>query len=275
MGKKIGNKNGGQKMELKQKDIACFKLGELENPRFWSRFSDRPILKGARIIDIGSGWGSLCVDMALAGAEKVVGLDLKSELVDFSNTYVQLNYPELKKVIEFKELHLKNYEGYEYDYIVSKDTFEHILDLDVMLCEMKKRLKLGGRIYAGFGPLYKSPYGDHDRRRTMFKAWGLLGRFLAYIPWGHLFLESFMICMHNRYRERKINSIRDTGLNKLALSDYQKIFSDSGMSILDFQTNISRSAASRIISLGKHVTVLEDFFTHNIYCILEKPAHNS
>ena len=260
-------------MEMKQNDIACFKLGEHENPRFWSRFSEMPNLKAARIIDIGSGWGSLCVDMALAGAEKVVGLDLKSDLVDFSNIYVQLKYPQLKGAIEFKELHLKNYDENGFDYIVSKDTFEHIVDLDVMLCEMKKRLKPGGRIYAGFGPLYKSPYGDHDRRRTIFKPWGLWGRLLTLIPWAHLFMESLMIDMHNRYREKKINSIRDLGLNTLALSDYRDVFSESGLSIVDFRVNVSSSIKSKNLSLLKCVPPFEDFCTHNIYCILENPAH--
>ena len=171
-------------------------------------------------------------------------------------------------------MHLKNYDENGFDYIVSKDTFEHIVDLDVMLCEMKKRLKPGGRIYAGFGPLYKCPYGDHDRRRTIFKPLGLCGRMLALIPWGHLFMEPLMICMHNRYRERKINSIRETGLNKLALSDYQKIFSESGLSIVNIRKNMSSSIKSKILSFGGRVPFLENFCTHNIYCILENPAHH-
>ena len=262
-------------MTLKEGDIAYFNLGEHENPIFWSRFSEIPNLKGARIIDIGSGHGSLCVDMALAGAKKVVGLDLRSDLVDFSNIYVQLKYPQLKNIIEFKASHLKNYDEDGFDYIVSKDTFEHILDLNVMLCEMRKRLKPGGRIYAGFGPLYRCPYGDHDRRKTIFKPWGHWGRMLSLIPWGHLFMESLMICLHNRYCERKINSIEETGLNKLAMSDYQKIFSESGFLIFDIRKNVSKSIRSKILSVGRRLPFLEDFCTHNIYCILENPSHHS
>ena len=59
-----------------------------------------------------------------------------------------------------------------FDYIVAKNSFEHIIGLEKMLEEMKKRLKPGGNIYTGFGPLYNSPNGPHMEK--------------IIIPWGHL-----------------------------------------------------------------------------------------
>jgi hypothetical protein len=42
-------------MELRQADVDHFMRGESENPRFWSRFGGSPDLKGATVLEIGSG----------------------------------------------------------------------------------------------------------------------------------------------------------------------------------------------------------------------------
>jgi SAM-dependent methyltransferase len=209
--------------------------------------------------------------MASAGAEQVVGLDIKPRLVGFSNAYLRRHYAHLTHVVEFRAVHLRDYdESVAFDLIVSKDTFEHIIDLDGMLWEMKKRLKPGGRIYAGFGPLYPSPYGDHDRRRTALAPWGFWGRLLAAIPWGHLGTESLIVRMNNRHRKKKATSMHDLGLNKMSATDFWTAFDESGLAIIDFRVNRSRKTVSRIFSLMAKVPILKDYVTHNVYCILEK-----
>ena len=60
-------------MEFKQVDIDNFKRGGRENPIFWSRFRESTRLAGATVLDVGSGWGRLCVDIAQAGAVRVIG----------------------------------------------------------------------------------------------------------------------------------------------------------------------------------------------------------
>lgn len=259
-------------MGLLQEQITYFKRGKYENPRFWSRFGEKPNLKGATSLDVGCGLGSLCIDIALSGARQVVGLDMDSRSIDFANENLKQNYPQLTNIVTFKEMDLRDYDGdkFTFDYIISKNTFEHIIDLDSLLSAMEKHLKPGGRIYAGFGPLWTSPYGDHDRRRTSFRQWGLWGRFLALIPWGHLLMESTIVNMRNRYREEKNESMYDLGLNKMSLSDYRRAFRESNLSIIDFRVNQSPSFQSKVFSLLRRVPFLEDYCTYNIYCILEK-----
>jgi SAM-dependent methyltransferase len=252
-------------------DIEHFQRGKDENSRFWSRFNEIPSFEGAAVLDVGSGWGSLGVDMASAGAKKVVGLDIKCRLVDFANCYTKKICPHLAETIQFECLDLKHYdEQAVFDIIVSKDSFEHIIDLSGMIEEMKKRLKPGGKIYAGFGPLYTSPYGDHDRRRTILKSWGIFGQILALIPWLHLLIEPILVTMYNRYREKKITSIRDLQLNKFAWSDYREIFRKSGLNIVYLSKNNSVSMSSRLLSILAKLSFLEDLCIHNVYCILEK-----
>ena len=60
-----------------------------------------------------------------------------------------------------------------FDVVVSRDTFEHIHDLPEVLRHLARLLRPEGRVYVGFGPLYRSPFGDH----------GLLG---LRLPWLHL-----------------------------------------------------------------------------------------
>jgi SAM-dependent methyltransferase len=152
---------------------------------------------------------------------------------------------------------IRNYAGYAFDYIVSFSAFEHIIELDKVLDAMKNNLKSKGRIYVGFGPLWNSPFGDHRRTKTI-------------IPWGHLlFSESLLITKLNLFREKKINSIYDLGLNKLSLSDYRRMFRNSGLQVKNFKINVSDNFISKIFSVIRKIPFLEEYFTHNIYCIWE------
>jgi SAM-dependent methyltransferase len=212
--------------------------------------------------------------MALAGAATVVGLDIRSDLTGFATAYVKQNYPQVQGIVEFVAMDLQDYDRVTFDLIVSKDSFEHFIDLDGMLREMKKRLKPGGRIYAGFGPLYTSPYGDHNRRKRLLSSWGCWGRLAALVPWGHLFLESTLIDMHNCYRERKVASIQDMQLNGLSVSDYRRIFHRSGLSTVDLRMNQSTVLPYKVLSLLAKIPLLEDYCVANVYVIFENENGN-
>lgn len=245
-------------MKLLQEDIEYFKKGEYENPRFWSRFGGKPHLEGTCVLDVGCGHGSLCIDIALSGAKRVLGLDTNSRLIAFAKENLKRDYPHLANTVEFKATDLKGYVEPVFDYIVSKDTFEHIIHLDAMLADMKRCLTPGGRIYAGFGPLYNSPFGDHNLTRTP-------------LPWGHLLIkESRIIKRLNRSRKNKIDSILDLGLNKMSLADYRRVFQESGLSIVSLRVNQSASVMSKLFSLIRRVPPLEEYFSHNVYCILRR-----
>lgn len=243
--------------ELLQADIEYFKRRLCKNPNFWSRLGRKPLLRGKTVCEVGCGHGSLCIDIALSGAKKIVGLDINSRLIDFAKENLRRNYPQLTNIIEFKNIDLKDYHEHVFDYIVSEASFEHIINLDRMLIEMKRRLKLDGIIYTGFGPLYNSPFGDHGRTK-------------AIIPWGHLLIkESVLINRLNRNRKNKINSIYNLGLNKMSLANYQRVFQESGLSIIYFRINQSSNIISKLFSIIRRIPFLEEYFSHNIYCILK------
>jgi SAM-dependent methyltransferase len=243
---------------LLQEDVDYFNRGEVENKKFWARLGNPPLLKNAVVLDVGCGHGSLCVDAALSGARKVVGLDLDSHRINFANENLKQNYPQLIEIIEFRDIDLQDYNGSKFDVILSKDSFEHILDLDIVLENMKSHLNQSGRIYIGFAPLYCSPTGDHGRTKIP-------------IPWGHLLIsERIIIERLNRRRTQKINSIYDLGLNKMSLKEYRNLLNHCGLKMVYFRTNVSDNLGMKVFSLFSKIKPLEEYFTHNLYCILEK-----
>ena len=78
------------------------------------------------------------------------------------------------------ELGLEELEDASYDVIVSKDVFEHVDELFDVFPNLIDKLKPGGKILLGFGPLWYSPFGDHgiSKRITGVK-----------VPWMHLFIS--------------------------------------------------------------------------------------
>ncbi len=243
---------------LERVDLEYFERGKAENLNFWTNLNGEPDFTGKKILDIGCGHGSLCVYLASKGAKQVIGIDTDQRHIDFARNNVLINYPQFKKSVNYICCEISQLEEYEFDIIVSKDTFEHIMNLSMVLDQINYKLKLQGKAYIGIGPLYNSPYGDHGRTK-------------AILPWGHLiFPESFLLKRINRHRNVNIKSIYELGLNKYSLADYRKRFYKSKLTVLLFQVNASHSFKSRLFSSLRYISLLEEYISHNLYCILQK-----
>ena len=245
-------------MNLDSKYLPYFEKQRREkNPIFWSRF-EKIDLTGLKVLEIGCGQGSMCIDIAAKGAANVFGLDIDNQLIEFANQNLHKRFPQFTGIVSFLCLNLADLPEDRFDIIISKAAFEHVLNLEMLLEEMNKRLKTGGKIYTGFGPLYNSPWGDHKRTK-------------AVIPWGHLILpQPFLKKRINKNRKNKINSFRDLGLNLLSLKQYKEIFNSSPLHTTDFRTNVSENKLSKLLPMICKIPFLREYFTFNIYCILEK-----
>ena len=244
---------------MRAEDLDYFKKEkEIKNPIFLSRFPNI-IFNNLNVLDLGCGHGALSIDIAQQGANKVVGIDLNKKLIDFANDNLKNNYKKFINKITFTATNLKYHDRINYDIIISKASFEHIINLDDFMLEIKNKLKIGGRLITGFGPLYNSPWGDH--RRLKHK-----------LPWSHVILpERYFINKLNKSRIDKISNIYDLGLNGLSLKQYKRIFFHTkGFKVVDFRTNVTNKFSGKLFNKFVYIPGCKEFFTFNIYCILKR-----
>ena len=243
---------------LNQADVDYFNRGIIENPRFWSRFPSILSFKNMRVLDVGCGHGSMCIFLAKAEAKNVVGIDLDSERISFAKENLSIIYPELSQTVEFRDVNIDQLENETFDIVVSKDSFEHIMDLPNIMGHIRRVLKKGGRLYTGFAPLYRTFNGDHGRTKSI-------------IPWGHLIIpERILLKRLNKKSIHRVDSICDLGLNKLSLKEYKKIFNESGLKVIYFKTNESKNILAKLFKIVSKIPFLEEFFTYHLHAILEK-----
>ena len=81
---------------MKLHDIKYFEHGKIENKKFWKRLGSIPDFKNKKVLDFGCGHGSLTLEIAALGAQKVIGIDLEIDLINFAQENLDQNFPALK-----------------------------------------------------------------------------------------------------------------------------------------------------------------------------------
>ncbi|RFZ52423.1 Ubiquinone biosynthesis O-methyltransferase [Mycobacterium marinum] len=227
------------------------------NKEYWRRFGVVPDWAGKRVLDVGCGHGALSIDIAQAGAS-VLGVDLDEGRVAFANRNLAQRFPELADRVRFRAVDVRSLPVDEpFDVIVSKDTFEHVADVASLLRALGERLtRPGGRIYAGFSPLYYSPFGDHGR--TGLK-----------VPWAHAILPKRLVfAAAARKYGHPVGSLLDIGLNGNTPDQFRAAFDNSGLRQLDIGYN--RGAKRLLPALERarrHWRRFDRFTTVSIYAV--------
>ena len=170
--------------ELSQALIELFEKNQSrefnEIPVFWERLGGTEFIEGKKVLDFGSGLGSMTIDLIKKGASEVHGIEIDDNYKRFAERNLELKYGDYKEKIRYFSESLDSLEDESYDVIVSKDVFEHVIGLDELYPILIKKLKTGGRLLLGFRPLWYSAFGDHgiSQRISGFK-----------IPWLHLLMS--------------------------------------------------------------------------------------
>lgn len=224
------------------------------NREFWRRFGLEPDWKGKHVLDVGCGHGALSIEVARAGAS-VLGVDTDDGRIDFAIRNLAERFPELSNRVTFRAFDATMLPTADlFDVIVSKDTFEHVDDPTALLKRLGGLLAPGGLLYAGFSPLYYSPFGDHAR--TGLK-----------IPWAHGVLPRRAVyaaaARHNRHR---VNSLLDIGLNGSTPAQFRTAFENSGLRLLNIAYNRGEKRLLPVLEKArKWFPRLDRFTTVSIY----------
>lgn len=244
--------------------LRYFEKQVLNSQKYWRRLGGRPDFSGKVVLEIGCGHGALCIDAAISGAQRVIGIDLIGRRIEFAHRIVAERFPNIANKIEFHQLDINEMALEDkVDFVISKDTFEHIMNLDQVLLSVKRVLRKGGLLITGFSPLYYSPFGDHG-----FHAIGK--RFK--LPWAHLLIgDARVVAAYNRHHPGiKCYSVYDLGLNKLKRRDFLQAFEQAGFEIVSETVNALEGASKLmpVLRFLNKVPHLEDYTTVNMYVVL-------
>ena len=229
-----------------------------------------PALEGAKVLEIGCGHGERVMQIATLGASQAVGVDIMATRIEQARQSIKELPEEIRGRISFVASNINDVDEDNFDIVVSENAFEHINEVDEVLGEIKKRLKVGGKAYIGFGPLYHSPYGDHEWMRAVLP-------FRKYFPWpwGHLFFRNYIF---RKLSEQHDTEITDTAnwpylaLNEKSVDDFLRLFEESGLELASVEYNPAQSFKAKLFKLIGRFKPTRKYFTWAILAVLEKKS---
>jgi SAM-dependent methyltransferase len=226
---------------------------------FWRRIGLEPDVRDARVLDLGCGQGVVTVNLAQRGAREVVGLDVDADAISFAGSYVPDAYPAFTGKVRFVCHDIADLAGSEsFDFVFSKDAFEHILDLKGVVGHIQRLLKPGGRLILGTSPLNYSVFGDHD----------LVGQ---RIPWLTAIPEPLLFRFAAWKNGTQWRRAADAGLNKMTPKQFRSLFSSSSWRIEMIKYNAGISPAiTSVLGTLRAIPLIEKYVTVSIYAVLER-----
>jgi len=211
---------------------------------FGDRFLDE--VRDRTVIDFGCGHGAESVEMALAGARRVIGIDIREHHLQIARDYAAAAGVADRCVF-------MRTPDEPADIVVSLDSFEHFSDPASILRIMADYLKPDGRVSASFGPTWYHPLGGH---------------LFSVFPWAHLlFTERALLQWRKTLRPRQTAmSFEECGLNRMTIGRFERLVAQSPLKCASFEARPIRG-----IRLLSH-PLLREFGTSTVRCTLTKRA---
>jgi SAM-dependent methyltransferase len=212
---------------------------------------------GARVLDVGSGYGAMCFHLAENGAAHVVGMEVDSSLVDFSRSLLAGPYAHLADRVEFQLVgDVSELEEFEFDLILTQDVLIYIQDLERFVAALSRRLKPGGTLAIGMSPLWYSPWG------------GLIGH-TTRLPWAHLLFREEL------FTERGHSFFGDS---RMSARRFLSVMRNSGLEERYLAFNVvsrtGRFTRAALVAMGalRMVPGIRELMTFSVYGSWQKPA---
>src|SRR3989441_3802240 len=195
------------------------------------------------VIDFGCGKGEEAVEIAMRGARRVVGVDIRSDLLEIAHASAER--AGVSDCCTFTEVPSERA-----DVIVSLDAFEHYENPAEPLRVMESILKPGGCILITFGPPWFHPLGGH---------------LFSVFPWAHLiFTEKALIRWRSDFKTDGATRFTEVegGLNGMTVRRFRRLIEESGYVVERFETVPIRTL--RLLS----TRLTQEFVTAVVRCTL-------
>ena len=178
------------------------KLETLFGPQIWDEIA------GRIVIDFGCGTGGEAVEMAKRGAKRVIGIDIRENVLAEARRAAAR-----ENVADRCVFGLDTEERGEV--LVSLDAFEHFDDPRGVLRRWRELVKDGGAVRLVFGPTWYHPLGGH---------------LFSVFPWAHLiFTERALIRWRADFKTDGATRFSEVegGLNQMTIRRFEKLVAES------------------------------------------------
>ena len=207
------------------------------------------------ILDYGCGWGGETLWVARR-TRSVAGVDVDAAAIAQARRALETSGVRNCR-FELSPDGRLPFPDASFDAVLSTDTFEHVMDLDLAFREIARVLKPGGSLLTRFGPLFRSPHGGH-------LYWA------CKVPYAHLMfgIQSIVALRERRGgAPRRVRSWQDLGLNGKRFDDYRRAMSAAGFEVVRF-----RPIPVRGTWLAVKLRLLKDLFIFGIDCHIKRPG---
>jgi SAM-dependent methyltransferase len=178
------------------------KLATLLGAEFFNRIARK------LVIDFGCGDGTDAVEMAARGAGRVIGIDIREEILHVARQNAVAANVQDKCTFTLSTEDRA-------DIIVSLDAFEHFADPLAILVRMSELLKPSGEALLSFGPTWYHPLGGH---------------LFSVFPWSHiLFSEKALIRWRSTFKTDGATRFGEVagGLNQMTIARFEQLVAQS------------------------------------------------
>jgi SAM-dependent methyltransferase len=202
-------------------------------------------IAGKIVIDFGCGEGAEAVEMAQRGAKRVIGIDIREDVVRIARQKARAAKVEDRCTFSQSATEPA-------DVIVSLDAFEHFADPAAVLETMASLLRPGGKVYASFGPTWYHPLGGH---------------LFSIFPWAHLiFSEQALLAWRSTFKNDGATRFSEVagGLNQMTIKRFIRLVEASPLRFASFELAPIRKL--RLL----HNRLTREFTTSAVRCQLVK-----
>jgi SAM-dependent methyltransferase len=166
--------------------------------------------RGKTVVDFGCGNGLEVIELAKAGAELVIGIEIDECLLTSARqNAAQAGVGDRCLFVPHPDRPV--------DMVVSLDCFEHYADPVTVLRTVYAMLRQNGIFQVSFGPPWYHPWGEH---------------LIELPPWAHVFFsESAVVRWRQLMRGGDATSYAEIGLNQMKVAHFERLAVQSGFEI--------------------------------------------